>query len=74
MHSCLRGWYVSFLDCNGNEIISGEDENGRLESAHSFGMKKLGLGLNIHERIVRSRKNRIFTLDGKYRFPVSMKN
>ena len=60
-----------FLDCNGNEIISGEDENGRLESAHSFWDEEIGVGIKYtRENSEEQEKIGFFTL---YRFPVSMK-
>lgn len=55
-----------FLDCNGNEIISGEDENGRLESAHSFWDEEIGVGIKYtRENSEEQEKIGFFTLDGK---------
>lgn len=59
-----------FLDCNGNEIISGEDENGRLESAHSFWDEEIGVGIKYtRENSEEQEKIGFFTLDGKISLP-----
>ena len=58
------------LDCNGNEIISGEDENGHLEYADCFWDEELGGGVQYtRENNEEQKREGFFTLDGKISLP-----
>ncbi len=58
------------LDCNGNEIISGEDENGHLDSSYSFWDEEIGCGVHYtRENDEEQEREGFFTLDGKISLP-----
>lgn len=58
------------LDCNGNEIISGEDENGHLDSSYSFWDEEIGCGVHYtRENNEEQTREGFFTLDGKISLP-----
>ena len=58
------------LDCNGNEIISGEDEKGHLDSVYSFWDEEIGGGVHYtRENNEEQEREGFFTLDGKISLP-----
>lgn len=73
-NGCIReykedGTSVVF-DCNGNEIISGEDNNGQLEYADCFWYEEIGGGVQYtRENNEEQEREGFFTLDGKISLP-----